>query len=201
VLAYLFWHRPQPGGATEEYEQVLRAFHGSLAHRPPVGLRATCSFRVAELPWLAAPGPEGTAPVGGYEDWYLLEDYAALGILNEAAVGRGHRTAHDHAARRLGAGAGGLYALQEGEEQALHAAPLAVWVARGPGSAAPAMGELLGDGAPPGQTGLWRRQLVLGPAPEFCLLAPGVPAGVAPSRLPDGWSAQVIAREVLTGAK
>jgi len=105
VLAYLFWHRPRPGSDTEGYEQALRVFHRSLAHRPPVGLRISSSFRVAELPWLAGPEPQGTAPAGGYEDWYLLEDYAALGVLNEAAVGRGHRTAHDHAARGLGAGA------------------------------------------------------------------------------------------------
>lgn len=199
MLAYLFWHRPRPGSDTEGYERALRVFHRSLANRPPVGLRSSWSFRVAELPWLAGPDPQGTAPAGGYEDWYLLEDYAALGVLNEAAVGRGHRTAHDHAARGLGAGAGGLYCLQEGDEQALSEAPLAVWVARLPGSAEPAIGELLGDGAPPGQTGLWRRQLVLGPAPEFCLLAPEAPAGVSEGRLPEGWSAHTIAREALTG--
>jgi len=199
VLAYLFWHRPRPGSPVEEYEETLRGFHRSLAHLPPIGLRSSWSFRVAELSWLAAPGPEGSAPAGGYEDWYLLEDYGALGVLNEAAVGRGHRTAHDHAARGLGAGAGGLYSLQEGEEGALRTAPLAVWVARAPGSAEPGLGELLGDGGTPGQTALWRRQLVLGPAPEFCLLAAEVPAGVSPSRLPKGWSARAVAREALAG--
>ena len=199
MLAYLFWHRPRPEAGVEAYEETLTSFHRSLAHRPPVGLRATWSFRVAELSWLAAPGPEGSAPAGGYEDWYLLEDYAALGVLNEAAAGRGHRTTHDRAARRSGAGAGGLYALRDGSPKALAEAPLAVWVGREPGSAEPVLGELLGDGAPAGHTGLWRRQLVLGPAPEFCLLAPAVPAGVSPGRLPQGWSARAIAREALLG--
>ena len=194
MLAYLFWHRPQPGTAPEEYEAALRGFHRSLAHQRPVGLRASCSFRVAELPWL--PGPDGT-PMGGYEDWYLLEDYAALGVLNAAAVGRGHRTAHDHAARRFGSGTAGLFALEEGDPTAFSRAPLAVWVARAPGSAEPALGELLGDGTSPGACCLWRRQLVLGPAPEFCLLATEVPAGVAESRLPSGWSVRTLAREAL----
>jgi hypothetical protein len=197
VLAYLFWHRPQPDTGAEGYEESLRGFHRSLAHQPPVGLRASHSFRVAELPWLPAPGPEGTSPAGGYEDWYLLEDYHALGVLNEAAVGRGHRTAHEQAARRFGAGAGGLFALEEGDAAAIGEAPVAVWVARAPGSAEPALGELLGDGCARGRSCLWRRQLVLGPAPEFCLLAPEAPAGVAPGRLPGGWSARTIAREAL----
>jgi len=197
VLAYLFWHRPQTDSPAEEYEDALKGFHSSLAHQRPVGLRDSCSFRVSELPWLPAAGPEGSAPLGGYEDWYLLDDYASLGILNEAAVGRGHRTAHDHAARRFGAGTAGLFALEEGEAAALRPSSVAVWVAREPGSAEPALGELLGDGTSAGASCLWRRQLVLGPAPEFCLLAQEVPAGVSESRLPSGWSARTLAREAL----
>ena len=47
-----------------------------------------------------------------------------------------------------------------------------------------ALGELLGDGMDPQHASLWRRQLVFGPAPEFCLLAReqsvfDQPAGVA----------------------
>ncbi len=190
MLAYLFWHRPQREAAIEPYEQAQQAFHRSLAHRPPVGLRASWSFRVPELPWMHGAGP-------GYEDWYLLEDYSALGVLNEAAVGHGHRTAHDHAARSFGAGAGGLYLLEEGRAEAIGEAPAAVWVARAPGSARPLLGELLGDGTAAGHSCLFKRQLVLGPAPEFCLLAPEVPAGVAAERLPEGWKAHVLGRETL----
>jgi hypothetical protein len=39
--------------------------------------------------------------------------------------------------------------------------------------------------------------MVLGPAPEFCLLAAEPPAGTAASRLPDGWRATASARDVL----
>ena len=49
----------------------------------------------------------------------------------------------------------------------------------------------------PAHASLWRRQLVLGPAPEFCLLAGEVPAGVAPTRLPAGWVATTLEREAL----
>jgi hypothetical protein len=192
MLAYVFWHRPAAGVDRDAYEQALLAFHRSLARSLPVGTRASAVFRVAELPWLAPAG-------AGYEDWYLLEDFAALGVLNEAAVGRGHSTAHDAVAHRFGVGAGGLYRLIEGEPCAssLGAAALAVWIARPPGSKRRALDELLSDGMDPASASLWRRQLVLGPAPEFCLLAAEIPAGVAPARLPVGWTARTLAREVL----
>jgi len=194
VLAYLFWHRPRPEAPVEAYEHAQIAFHRSLAHRPPVGMFGSALFRADELPWL--PGEDGVA---GYEDWYLLEDHAALGVLGEAAVGRGHRTAHDEAARRFGRGAGGLYGLLEGDASAelLGGAPLAVWVGREAGARSPAEGELLGDGMDPRHASLWRRQLVLGPAPEFCLVAPEAPSGVAPSRLAPGWTATTLQRRVL----
>jgi hypothetical protein len=203
VLAYVFWHRPRAGVEPRSYEESEITFHRSLAHSPPVGLLGTAAFRVPELPW---PSPEGP----GYEDWYVLEDFAALGVLGEAAVGRGHRSAHDGAARRFGAGAGGLYALIEGDHSRLQqpgpelaGAPMAVWAGREPGTPMPAggwlIGELLGDGADPARLSLWRRQLLLGPAPEYCLLCEEEPAGVAPGRLPGGWSARALEREAIFG--
>jgi hypothetical protein len=154
------------------------------------------------------PAPRATDREPVYEDWYLLEDFAALGVLNEAAAGRGHRSSHDEIAVRSGTGAGGLYALLEGDPRAdaLAAASLAVWIsppahgatrrqvseAGGPGPA-----ELLGDGMDGARASLWRRQLVLGPAPEFCALGPEVPPGVSPARLPRGWSARTVSREVV----
>ena len=73
----------------------------------------------------------------------------------------------------------------------------AIWVGRPPGSAHRAIGELLGDGMDPRTASLWRRQLVLGPAPEFCLLASEASPGVSPARLPPGWAAQTLARQAL----
>lgn len=198
MLAYVFWHRPREGVEASDYERALVTLHRSLAHRPPVGLRGSVACRVGELHWLPIEEGEGSA-AGAYEDWYLLDDWAALGVLAEAVVGRGHRTAHNDAARRYGAGAAGLYALQEGHPDALRCASIAVWVARDPGSAEPALGLMLGDGADPARTCLWRRQLVLGPAPELCLLGPDMPTGAAATRLPAGWSARTVARELLYG--
>jgi hypothetical protein len=204
VLAYVFWHRPRDPSAVAVYEEALLGFHRSLARSLPVGTKASATFRVPELPWLTKTAFEtqgGSLDGGaaGYEDWYLIEDFAALGVLNEAAVGRGHLTSHDQVANRLGSGAGGLYGLIEGEPsaEALGGATTAVWVGRPAGSKRHALDELLGDGMNPVVASLWRRQLVFGPAPEFCLLTSEIPSGVSPTRMPEGWSATILERQVL----
>ncbi len=190
MLAYLLWHRPADGVEREAYERACERFHRSLHHSPPAGLRGSAVFRVGEPPWLAPA--QGAA----YEDWYLLEDFTGLGVLNEAAVAHGHRSAHDEVARRFGAGAGGLYGLLEGHAN-LADAPRAVWVSRPLGEPRGELAQLLGDGMDPTHASLWRRALVFGPAPEYCLLSPEPPAGVSPTRLPDGWRATVCERESL----
>ncbi len=211
MLAYVFWHRPRKDAPIDAYEQAQLAFHRSLARARPVGMRCSAAFKLDEVPWAVHRADSEALDSGrpGYEDWYLLEDFAALGVLNEAAVGRGHRSTHEEAARRFGGGAGGLYALLEGGRSdsgglatPLAQANVAIWVARPAGAPQRQLGELLGDGMDPAHASLWRRQLVLGPAPEFCLLAQeesvfDEPAGVAPTRLPEGWSATVITRELL----
>ncbi|MEA2335172.1 MAG: hypothetical protein QOG40_1662 [Solirubrobacteraceae bacterium] len=200
MLAYLSWHRPAAGVEQAVYEQALARFHRSLAHRPPSGFRGSLALRLAELAWLApapgvGPGGQGAA---GYEDWYLLDDWAAVGVLEEAAVSRGHETAHHAIAARAGAATGSVYRLLAGSPRP-SATDVAVWVAHEPGHDRDSPAALLGDGMDPARDGLWRRCLGLGPAPEYCLLAAEPPAGVAASRLPRGWVAHSVTREVLWG--
>lgn len=148
MLAYLFWHRPGPEVDRDEYEGAQREFHAALE------TQSAC-FRLGMLPF-----DRGS----GYEDWYLIDDWVALGRLNESAVDLVRKPAHDRAASGTSAGWGGLYAL-----------------ARGPAA--------IPDGAEwyekprlvPTETFLadlpdatiWRRQLVLGPAPEICVAVGG----------------------------
>jgi hypothetical protein len=201
VLAYVFWHRPREGASVPEYEQALGAFQRSLARTPPAGLVGSVVHRVGAVPWSvgAELGCEhdGVTMLAGYEDWYLVEDYAALGVLAEAAVGHGHRTSHDRAARELGWGTASLYRLLEGDARSVvdGAVSHAIWVGRPPGSRERPLAELLGDGMDPEHASLWQRQLALGPAPEFCLLSGERPQGVGPARLPQGWSAYTVERE------
>jgi hypothetical protein len=213
MLAYLLWHRSAEGVQREAYERVAEGFHRSLAHRPPAGFRGSALYRIEAPTWLDDHrGPEREPSIGGgpavggpaaeeagpvYEDWYLVDDFTALGILNEAAVAHGHRSAHDEVAHRFGGGAGGLYRLLEGRAGLGEEAQLAIWITRPVGAGRAGLGELLGDGMEPQRSSLWRRALVLGPAPEYCLLAPESPAGVAATRLPAGWRASVSPREAL----
>jgi hypothetical protein len=196
MLAYVFWHRAAAGAEQASYEQALERFHRSLAHQPPSGYRGSAAVRLPELPWLAPLAGADCAP--GYEDWYLLDDWSAVGVLEEAAVSRGHLTAHAAAAARVGAGTGAIYRLFEGCPKL--DAERAVWVKHKPRHQPPSLGALLGDGMDPKRDGLWRRCLVLGPAPEYCLLAAEPPAGVAVDRLPGNWTAQTLAREMIWSA-
>ena len=161
MLAYVFWHAPADGADGAAYEAALRGFHEVLRDDPPEGFVRSAALRVTGAPWL----PGGS----GYEDWYLVEGFADLGRLNEAAVTGRRRAPHDDVAVRSGHGAGGLYALWTGSAQP--PAGRTTWCAKVPGTPYEALGSAL-----PGTT--WLRQLVLGPAPELCLPGDGpVPAG------------------------
>jgi hypothetical protein len=179
------------------YERSLKDFHRSLGHVPPSGFERSAAFRVAHPPWLR-PGSdeEGVAPA--YEDWYLVDSWSALGVLEEAAVGHGHVSRHDAVAAKSRQLTGAVYRLSDGHAE-LDRAATAVWVDPARGHAPPAVADLLADGADSRSAGLWRRCLVLGPAPEYCLLAPEPPAGLALTRLPAGWTSLQIEREAIFG--
>jgi hypothetical protein len=144
MLAYVFWHRPRPEIEASEYEDAQRGFHDRL------GTESAC-FRLAALPF--DPGP-------GYEDWYLVGDWAALGDLNVEAIDRPRRAAHDRAAGGMGAGWGAVYALLDGPEEI----PAGVeWVEKPRG-----LGTDEFVARYPGRS-VWRRQMVLGPGASHCV--------------------------------
>jgi hypothetical protein len=150
LLAYVFWHRPRPGVDAARYENGLRALHAKLEV-------PSATFRLTQLPFAAA---------GGYEDWYLVEDWGSLGELNLAAVSGPRREPHDSVAALAGSGWGGVYALVRGDA----APPTSTrWIDRPDGEDA----KRFLDSLP--ATTVWQRQLVLGPAPELCLVENGSP--------------------------
>ena len=189
MIAYVFWHRPRDGVAPEQYEAACGRFHRSLAQHPPGGFAGSVCLAAEQLPWLG----DGRL---GYEDWYLLDDFGALGTLNEAAVGRGHASPHDAAAVQMGEGTGSVYRLVDGLPR-LEDTTHGIWITPAPGKIDVVFEDLLVDGGEPGEATLWRRQLALGPAPEFCVLARAVPDGVRATRLPVGWGAEEFSRAVV----
>jgi hypothetical protein len=169
MLAYLFWHEPRPGVDPDAYEARLQAFHRALAAAPPPSFVRSWSVRLDAAPW------ERGLARRPFEDWYLVDDWGALGTLNDAAVRAPREDAHDAIAALATNAAGGLYLLQHGTLDG--PAPWAAWVVKPPGEPyetfEPQLREAV-DAA--GGGAVLRRQLVLGPAPEYALLAPGEPA-------------------------
>jgi hypothetical protein len=149
MLAYLFWHCPRPAVSRDAYEQALLELHRSLAS---TGLE-TASFRLEQLPF---------APRPGYEDWYLVEDWAAIGLLGTTAISGVHAARHDAIAKLSGDGWAGVYAL-------LHGVPRPPAGVRWVRTAQKERVELLLEREH--AQSAWRRQLVLGPAAEICLAA------------------------------
>lgn len=160
MLAYVFWHWSVPGQEPGRYVERLLAFHRALRAAPPAGFRGSRVLAIEGAPWV------GGAPA--FEDWYLVDDFAALGALNEAAVTAARQVPHDSVARLAAGGAGGVYrrlASAAGEIDRV------TWCAKPAGETYAAfLGRLPAAEA-------WQRQMVLGPTPEFCLFGPA-PAGV-----------------------
>lgn len=172
-LGYVFWHRPLRGVSRAGYEASLLRFQSSLREHPPDGFLEAIAFRVDSLPWSRSIS-------SAYEDWYLVRDYKALGDLNAGAVGPANKSPHDEAARKAAAIAGGLYRLIDGELPA-RGTRVATWMSK-PASAS--YEDFLADlRSPEGRIQrVWQRQMVLGPAPEFCVhsrRASGAPHGAS----------------------
>lgn len=171
MLAFVFWHWPEPGVDIAEYEGRLGAFHEALARADIAGFQGSAPFRVKDCPWL---GPEHQ----GYEDWYFVTDFAALESLNVGAVGGEARPGHDRVAGLMAGGIGAVYGLHSGSTD-LARLPFATWISKPRGLPYAGFYAALEPCLDLPRSSLWRRQLVLGPAPEFCLateIAPDLPA-------------------------
>jgi len=133
--------------------------------------------RLGGAPW----ANQGAA---AYEDWYLVHDMAAFAPLNEAAVSGPRKAPHDAVARLAAGGTAGLYALKLGAPLARPAG--AAWFGKPAGMSYAALFALLEPLVATAQGGLWIRQMVLGPTPEFCLQSTGpalLPAPIEPLSL------------------
>ena len=152
MIAYVFSHVPMAGVDAADYEAQLRGFHEQLAAASPPGFISSRTYRVAER----------------YDDWYLLEDSAALDAINHVSVKGDPGHAHDAVARLAGDGYGKLYKLVHGDPP--EAAGFEIRLSKPAGTSYPDFYARLDPWTREPGASLWRRQMVLGPPPEFCLV-------------------------------
>ncbi len=169
MLGYVFFHRPGPQAGTIAYEAALRSFHASLKATRPPGFLGSGSYRIG----------------GGYADWYMVANSAALDPLNEAAVGDRARSSHDMVAGMSTDGAGKLFTLVSGEPRT--ESGFETRFSKPRGMTYSELYERLRDITARPDVSLWRRMMVLGPAPEFCLTSRSqldLPVDMNPETIP-----------------
>ena len=161
MLAYVFWHWPQASLDTEIYVAHLESFHRTLAANKPEGFQGSVVFQIQDADWLQTRG-------AAYEEWYLLDDSAAMDPLNDAAVSGVCEEPHNRVARDAEGGTGGLYRLRAGAG-VLSEARSAVWLSKPAGVTYKNFYEALSPLTSQPDVALWGRQMTLGPTTEFCL--------------------------------
>lgn len=153
MLAYVFFHHAAPGTALAAYEEGLRSFHASLADARPSGFISSATYRSGDQ----------------YSDWYFVESSAALDPLNVAAVRGRAQSSHDAVARVAVDFTGKLYMLIAGRPDGQS---FEVRFSKPSGMSYPDLYARLEPWSGRAGVSLWRRMMVLGPPPEFCLLSP-----------------------------
>lgn len=183
MLAYVFWHWPQPSIARGSYLDHLADFHRTLAENKPDGFQRSVVFGINGANWLNTTGE-------AFEEWYVLDDSAALDILNGAAVSGACEEPHNRVAREAAGGAAALYRFRAGDEN-LSQARFAVWFSKPDGVSYSALYSTLEPLTSQPGIGLWGRQMVLGPATEFCVRSP------SPLRLPENYTGLTLPLELI----
>jgi len=161
MLAYVFWHWSRPEIERGQYLDYLIEFHRTLAANKSPGFQRSVVFSINGANWLKTDGEV-------FEEWYLLDDSAAMDPLNEAAVSGTCEEPHNRVAREAADGTGGLYRLRAGSED-LARAKFATWLSKPAGvSYKDFYAGLETFTSQPG-VALWGRQMTLGPTTEFCI--------------------------------
>ena len=183
MLAYVFWHWPQSSIDRDVYLDYLADFHRTLSANKPNGFQRSIVYRISGANWLNTSGD-------AYEEWYLLDDSAAMDRLNEAAVTGVCEDPHNRVARQAADGTGGLYRFRAGQED-LAQSRFAVWLSKPAGVSYNDFYAAMQPLTSQQGAGLWGRQMTLGPTTEFCLHSS------ASIELPANYTGQTLPLEVV----
>lgn len=183
MLAYVFWHWPQSSIARDVYLDHLADFHRTLASSKPAGFQHSIVYRISDASWLNTTGD-------AYEEWYLLDDSAAMDRLNEAAVSGACEQPHNRVAREAADGTGGLYRFRAGHQEPAQSR-FASWLSKPSGVSYNEFYSTLQPITSLQGVGLWGRQMTLGPTTEFCIHSP------TQVELPENYTHQTIPLELI----
>src|ERR1700741_5408178 len=161
MLAYVFWHWAQPDIDRDVYVDHLREFQRTLAVNKSIGFQESVVFRIRGASWLNTSDE-------AYEEWYFLDDSAAMDRLNDAAVSGACEEPHNRVAREAADGTGGLYRLRHGVEK-LDRAKVGLWLSNPAGVSYKNFYPDLESLTSQSGVALWGRQMTLGPTTEFCI--------------------------------
>src|SRR5262245_2474152 len=161
MLAYVFWHWPRFDADVALYQTNLRSFHRTLGANAPPGFHHSTVFSVKGADWLDTTGPV-------FEEWYLLDNSAAMDQLNDAAVTGACEKPHSVVAKDAAGGTAGLYHLRRGAAD-LSKKRFGVWFSKPEGMSYKDFFARIDD-EHLARVALWQRQMTLGPTREFCLL-------------------------------
>ena len=185
MLAYVFWHWPQPGVDRITYVDHLVSFHRTLNDNKPVGFNGSRVFRMHGVSWLDTTGD-------AYEDWYLVADSSALDRINEAAVSGPCEAPHNLVAREAAGGTAGLYRIKLGD---IFTEPrFAMWLSKPGGLSYADFFATLEPIVNDAHAALWQRQMTLGPTTEFLIHS------ATEIQLPESWTASQVLTVLSVGS-
>jgi hypothetical protein len=175
MLAYVFWHRRKEEVPENEYEEKIIRYQRSINESKLAGFEGSVVLRIDKAPWFSKNSE-------GYEDWYPVEGSEILDRLNDFAVTNGRKSPHDDLAHLATDFRGGLYQLRMGPLRSA-SGRYATWFSKPAGTAYEKFyDDIAGYVGTDGARTLWRRQMTLGPTPEFCIIGGEValPANYSP---------------------
>jgi hypothetical protein len=161
MLAYVFWHWRQPTISASSYEADLIQFHRTLEANKPEGFQRSIVFLFEGAPFLATDQPV-------YEEWYLLDNSAAMDRINYEAVNGPCEEPHNRVARNAAGGTGGLYRLRAGSVRH-DSGKYAIWFSKPAGVSYSEFDSRMQPVVTENDAALWSRTMTLGPTSEFCL--------------------------------
>lgn len=185
MFAYVFWHVRPDRVDVKTYEDAMSGFGRALRNQKIDGVIDNSSYWVDKVKWVEAPG---------YEDWVWVDELSVFERLNERAVTGPMEQPHDKIAQMTKHGGyGSFYYLIDGQRKTLGDSRV-FWLSRPRGIQwRDVMPKIIASATT--EVSVWRRFMVLGPAPEFAIVGPAD----LQLTVPEGWTASIVDRRCIGG--